>query len=225
MGLFVSGNRCFEGGDEARGMMLSDRVAIWNELMKLKVFDFHFYQRSHFDWRPEVGDMYCLTRCGLDLYVIARITHLTIDMLPTADSVVECKMLVDGEGRSPLPERPMFVSKYPEFMNGGFAINRLVVPQYIWMKANSNQYPLRPIPLLHAPTTYRTSSGEPLTKAEQEAFDALAAGDSVPQLGTPWPAGPTGIEYSEKQMGHAMKIEKKEEEEKKGDEQLWLPGQ
>jgi hypothetical protein len=217
-------------------MMLSDRVRIWNELMKLKVFDFHFYQRSQFDWRVEVGDMYCLTRCGLDLYIISRVSHLTVEGLPTAESVVECKLLVDGDGRSPLPERPLVVFKYPEFMDGGFAINRLVIPQYIWMKSNSDMYPLRVAPLLHAPTTYRTRSGEPLSDEEAKAFDALAAGDSVPQLGTPWPAGPpTGIEYAEKKIGgHAMKIEpidwtaadpaKKEEEQKPG-EQLWLPGQ
>ena len=221
MGLFVSGNRCFEGGEEARGMMLSERVAIWNELMKLKVFDFHFYQRSHFDWRVEVGDMYCLSRCGLDLYVISRVSHLTVEGLPTAESVVECKMLIDGDGRDPSSERPLAVFKYPEFMNGGFAIHRLVIPQYIWMKANSNQYPLR-LPFMNAPATYRTRSGEPLSDEEAKAFDALAAGDSVPQLGTPWPAGPpTGIEYSEKKLGHAMKIE----EDQKPGEQLWLPGQ
>lgn len=42
----------------------------FNERQKIAALAMRFYQ--HLEWQPKVGDYYCLTREGLELFQIAR---------------------------------------------------------------------------------------------------------------------------------------------------------
>lgn len=183
MGLFIRGERYFEGGIETQSIRLSAMVELWGEALKLRVMDFHFYQRSAFDWKLEVGDMYCLTRFGMELFIVSRISHLNMEMLPTEQSVVYVKHLVDSNGKVIRGggTGPVSTVAYADFVSGGFSVHRLVIPRMFWNRQSAAT--LMP---LQSP---KVTTSDPMGDEERAAFDALAAGDAVPQLGTPWPAG------------------------------------
>ncbi len=94
----------------------------WRDI-KLRALAHRFYQ--HATWEVKEGDLYCITRYGAALYRVAGF----------APDRVLMAYLCGDEGDVD-PER---LAKDPEewdgdeFLHGGFSVNRVHIPDWIWL--------------------------------------------------------------------------------------------
>lgn len=87
---------------------------MFNEKQKLAALAFRFYQ--HAKWEPEVGDYYCLTREGLELFQISR---------SDGDNFYIKRVFAPGQEPSEEMSDPWPIAEF----QSGFGDNRVWVPK------------------------------------------------------------------------------------------------
>ena len=98
----------------------SDAVDRWTPEAKTHAIALKFYQ-GHRDWKPQVGDAWCLTRPGFELFQCTAIN----------DGQLSFRQVCSVTGK-PTPGTDLQVWRLDEFVTGGFAAHRVPVPYWAW---------------------------------------------------------------------------------------------
>jgi hypothetical protein len=92
--------------------------AAYGHHIRSVAIDLKFCQRHAEPWWPAEGDLYCLTRHGLELFRI-----VAVDQKTTFETLIN----TNGSIGTAYSSMPTF-----EFNTGGFAIHRVPIPCWAW---------------------------------------------------------------------------------------------